>query len=126
MGGGGWWSTVNLAFCFGPKFWFWTWTKLNNNTNPLHQNEELWIDSYSQFGVDGGCIIGTNIQIGQRYTCQKLLVTKLIDAKLNETIFFQATVCEEATYRSADHRCGVVWGVITGNGKTCRLVVAVE
>ena len=24
------WSTVNLAFCFGPKLWFWAWTKLNN------------------------------------------------------------------------------------------------
>ena len=29
-GGGGWWLTVNLVFCFGPKLWFWTWTKLNN------------------------------------------------------------------------------------------------
>ena len=27
---GGWWFTVNLVFCFGPKLWFWTWTKLNN------------------------------------------------------------------------------------------------
>ena len=25
-----WWSTVSLAFYFGPKLWFWTWTKLNN------------------------------------------------------------------------------------------------
>ena len=31
---GGWWFTVNLVFCFGPKLWFWSWTKLNNTLRP--------------------------------------------------------------------------------------------
>ena len=36
VGGGWWWLTVNLVFCFGPKLKFWTWTKLNNCNNNLY------------------------------------------------------------------------------------------